>query len=145
MIAVSDVFAENFTPRVMRNFGLEYEDVRQIKPDIIMVSSTGYGYTGPWSDLGAIGFATEAASGLAHMTGYEDGPPVIPEVPYSDFTAAEHTLFAVMAALIHRAIDRGRPVHRRVADRDAQLHDPGSAHGPHGQRAHRAAYRQQRP
>ena len=68
-----------------------------------MVSSTGYGYTGPWSDLGAIGFATEAASGLAHMTGYEDGPPVIPEVPYSDFTAAEHTLFAVMAALIHRA------------------------------------------
>ena len=103
MIAVSDVFAENFTPRVMRNFGLEYEDVRRIRPDIIMVSSTGYGYTGPWSDLGAIGFATEAASGLAHMTGYEDGPPVIPEVPYSDFTAAEHTLFAVMAALIHRA------------------------------------------
>ena len=103
MIAVSDVFAENFTPKVMRKFGLEYDDVRRIKPDIIMVSSTGYGYTGPWSELGAIGFATEAASGLAHMTGYEDGPPVLPEVPYSDFTAAEHTLFAIMAALIHRA------------------------------------------
>ena len=103
MIAVSDLFAENFTPRVMRRFGLEYEDLRRIKPDIIMVSSTGYGYTGPWSELGAIGFATEAASGLAHVTGYEDGPPVLPEIPYSDFTAAEHTLFAVMAALIHRA------------------------------------------
>ena len=103
LIAISDVFAENFTPRVVRNFGLEYKDLRLIKPDIIMVSSTGYGYTGPWSELGAIGYATEAASGLAHVTGYEDGAPVIPEIPYSDFTAAEHTVYAIMAALIHRA------------------------------------------
>ena len=103
LIAVSDVFVENFTPRVVRNFGLEYDDVRRIRPDIIMVSSTGYGHTGPWSGLGAIGYATEAASGLAHMTGYEGGPPVVPEIPYSDFTAAEHTVFAIMVALIHRA------------------------------------------
>lgn len=103
LIAISDVFAENFTPRVMKNFGLEYEDLRRIRPDIIMVSSTGYGYTGPWANLGAIGPATEAASGLAHMTGYQDGPPVLPEMPYTDYTAAEHTAFAIMAALIHRA------------------------------------------
>ncbi len=43
LVAISDVFAENFTPRVIRNFHLEYEDLRRIKPDIIMVSSTGYG------------------------------------------------------------------------------------------------------
>ncbi len=102
-ISVSDVFAENFTPRVMKNFGLEYEDLRKIKPDIIMVSSTGYGYTGPWANFGAIGPATEAASGLAYATGYRDGPPAIPEMPYTDYTAAEHTVFAVMSALIHRA------------------------------------------
>ena len=47
LVAVSDIFAENFTPRVIRNFRLEFDDLRQIKPDIIMVSSTGYGYTGP--------------------------------------------------------------------------------------------------
>ena len=103
LIAVSDVFAENFTPRVVRNFGLEYDDVRRIRPDIVMVSSTGYGHTGPWAELGAIGYATEAASGLAHVTGYRGGPPVVPEIPYSDFTAAEHTVFAIMAALVHRA------------------------------------------
>ena len=103
LICVSDVFAENFTPRVMRNFGLEYDDIRKLKPDIIMVSSTGYGYVGPWSDFGAIGYTTEAASGLAHITGYEDGPPVLPEIPYADYTAAEHTVFAVMAALVYRA------------------------------------------
>ena len=103
LIAVSDVFAENFTPRVIRNFGLEYEDLRRIRPDIIMVSSTGYGHTGPWSGFGAIGYGTEAASGLASVTGYRDGPPTIPELPYADYTAGEHTVFAIMAALAHRA------------------------------------------
>lgn len=103
LIAVSDVFAENFTPRVVRNFGLEYEDLRAVRPDIIMVSSTGYGHTGPWSGFGAIGYGTEAASGLSHMTGYQDGPPMLPEIPYSDYTAGEHTVFAIAAALIHRA------------------------------------------
>ena len=103
LISVSDVFAENFTPRVIRNFGLEYADLRRVKPDIIMVSSTGYGHTGPWSGFGAIGYGTEAASGLAAVTGYVGGPPAIAELPYADYTAGEHTVFAIMAALVHRA------------------------------------------
>ncbi|MCH7606028.1 MAG: CoA transferase [Chloroflexi bacterium] len=102
LVAISDVFAENFTPRAIKNFHLEYEDLKQVKPDIIMVSSTGYGYTGPWSNYGATGPATEGASGLAYMTGYVDGPPVLPEIPYTDYTAAEQTVFAVMVALMHR-------------------------------------------
>ena len=104
LIAISDVFVENFTPRVIANFGLEYDDLTRIKPDIIMVSSTGYGHTGPWSRFGAIGYGTEAASGLASVTGYEDGPPTIPELPYADYTAGEHTVFAIMAALVHRSM-----------------------------------------
>ncbi len=103
LIATSDVFIENFTPRVMRNFGLEYGDLRALRPDIIFVSSTGYGFTGPWSSFGAIGPTTEAASGLCHSTGYEGGPPELAEMPYTDYTAAEHTVFAIVAALAHRA------------------------------------------
>ena len=102
LVAVSDVFAENFTPRVIKNFRLEYEDLRRIRPDIIMVSSTGYGFTGPWSSFGATGPSTEGASGLAYMTGYKGGPPVMPEIPYTDYTAAEITVSAVMVALLHR-------------------------------------------
>ena len=102
LVGVSDVFAENFTPRVIRNFRLEYDDLRQIRPDIIMVSSTGYGYDGPWANFGATGPATEGASGLAYMTGYRGGGPVMSEIPYTDYTGGEHTVFAIMTALMHR-------------------------------------------
>ena len=102
LIAVADVFAENFTPRVIRNFALEYEDLKKIRPDIIMVSSTGYGFDGPWSNFGATGPATEGAAGLAYMTGYKGGGPMMSEIPYTDYTAGEHTVAAVMLALMHR-------------------------------------------
>ena len=102
LVSIADVFSENFTPRVIKNFGLEYEDLRKIKPDIIMVSSTGYGFYGPWSNFGATGPATEGAAGLAYQTGYLGGGPVMAEIPYTDYTSGEHTVFAVMAALMHR-------------------------------------------
>ena len=102
LIEISDVFAENFTPRVIKNFGLKFTELRRIKPDIIMVSSTGYGFDGPWANFGATGPATEGASGLAYTTGYAGGPPVMAEIPYVDYTAGEHTVFAVMTALMHR-------------------------------------------
>jgi crotonobetainyl-CoA:carnitine CoA-transferase CaiB-like acyl-CoA transferase len=102
LIATSDIVACNYTPRVMANFGIEYENLRKIKPDIILLSSTGYGYSGPWSSFGAIGYGTEAASGLSAVTGYENGPPAQPEIPYPDYTAAEHSVYALMVALMHR-------------------------------------------
>ena len=102
LIAVTDVFAENFTPRVIKNFGLEYADLCKIRPDIIMVSSTGYGFDGPWANFGATGPATEGAAGLAYITGYRDGGPVMSEIPFTDYTAGEHTVAAVMLALMHR-------------------------------------------
>ena len=103
LVKITDVFCENFTPRVMQNFKMEYQDLRRIRPDIIMLSSTGYGYSGPWGNYGAVGPTVEASSGLMHVSGYPDSPPVLAEIPYTDFVGAEHGLFAVMAALHYRA------------------------------------------
>ena len=102
LISISDVFASNFTPRVMKKYGLEYQDLIKIKPDIIVVSSTGYGHSGPWSSFGAIGFGTEAASGLSSTTGYRGEGPSQPEIPYPDYTAAEHTVYGILSALLYR-------------------------------------------
>ena len=55
VIGQSDVLAESFTPRVMRAFELDYERVREIRPDIVMISLSGYGQDGPYADWAAYG------------------------------------------------------------------------------------------
>ncbi|GIT42280.1 MAG: hypothetical protein Ct9H300mP11_02160 [Chloroflexota bacterium] len=127
LISVSDIFAENFTPRVIKNFGLEYEDLRKIKPDIIMVSSTGYGFYGPWANFGPTGPATEGAAGLAYQTGYLGGQPVMSEIPYTDYTSGEHTVFAVMTALMHRLkTGKGPKFYRHLSNPGHQFHNSRS-------------------
>ena len=102
LIRVSDVFMENYTARVMTNFGLDYEALTKVKPDLIMLSSTGYGHTGPWANYRAVGPSTEGASGIAAVTGYANGPPVMAEVPYTDYIAAEQGVLALMMALFRK-------------------------------------------
>jgi len=102
IVAQSDIVAESFTPRVMRAFGLDYERLRQIKPDVIMISLSGYGQDGPYADWSAYGMGLEPASGVAQLTGYAGGPPMRSGLsftdPYSGFIGAG----AVLAALHYR-------------------------------------------
>jgi crotonobetainyl-CoA:carnitine CoA-transferase CaiB-like acyl-CoA transferase len=102
LICTADVLMENYTPRVMRSFELDYPRLAETRPGLIMLSSTGYGHTGPWANYTAVGPTTEAASGLAALTGYRDGPPVLPDIPYTDYVAAEQAVFAVLLALYRR-------------------------------------------
>ena len=86
----------------MRAFELDYERVKQLKPDIIMISLSGYGQDGPYSDWAAYGMGLEPASGVAQLTGYPGGEPIRSGLsftdPYSGFLGAG----AVLAALHHR-------------------------------------------
>ena len=75
LVAISDVVAENNRAGIMERFGLTYDVLRQVKPDLIMLRSTGYGQTGEWRDYGAFARTVEAMSSLSHMTGFSDGPP----------------------------------------------------------------------
>lgn len=99
---ISDVVMENYSPRVMKNFGLDYAVLRGINPQIIMVSMPGFGATGPYRDYVLNGAGAEAISGLQDLTGYIDGPPLKPAGWYGDQTNSLTAAFAVMAALHHR-------------------------------------------
>ena len=114
LIAISDVVIENFTPRVTRRFGLDYESLRRVRPDLVLVSNTGYGHTGPWSDFGAMASALEPTHGTGAFMGYletgEDGQHVASETPnkignsYTDFLACWSAQTAILAALYRRAL-----------------------------------------
>jgi crotonobetainyl-CoA:carnitine CoA-transferase CaiB-like acyl-CoA transferase len=102
LIPHSDVLVESFTPRVMKAFGLDYETVRQLKPDIIMLSMSGYGQTGPHCDWSAYGMGLEPASGISAVTGYRDGPPIRSGISFTDPLTGVLGAGAVLAALHYR-------------------------------------------
>ena len=113
LVGVSDIVLENFTPRVMRRFGLDYANLRAVKPDLIMVSNTGYGHSGPWSNFGAMATALEPTHGTGAFMGYLDpgpdgrlhdgGTPNKMGHSYTDFLASWTAQLAVIASLIHRS------------------------------------------
>ena len=103
LVNVSDVVMENYTPRVMRRWGLDYVGLRAVKPDIIMVSNTGYGHgDGPYSGYPAQATTQEGTHGHCWVTGYHGGPPSKVGASYVDFLSTWSALFAIGAALRHR-------------------------------------------
>ena len=103
LVRVCDVVVDNFSPRVMKNFGLEYADLRVENPTIIEVGVSGFGSNGPWRDWVATGPATEALTGITDLTGYQGGGPMRPGMLTSDLGAGIFGAFSVMAALEQRA------------------------------------------
>ena len=98
-----DVLAHNFTPRVVRRFGIAYEDVRQVNPDVIYVSLTGFGTTGQWGERPLFGPGAEAVSGHNMLIGEPDSWPGRPgTIVYADSTCGLNAAFAVVAALDRR-------------------------------------------
>lgn len=122
LVQVSDVVIDNFSPRVMRNFGLEYQDLVKVKPDIIQVAMPAFGTTGPLRDRGSFGPGIDAMSGLCHLTGYPDGTPLKPGNYYCDFNAGVHAALAVMAGVFHkRRTGRGQFIEVAMRDGETQL------------------------
>jgi crotonobetainyl-CoA:carnitine CoA-transferase CaiB-like acyl-CoA transferase len=115
LAATADVVIENFTPRVMEQFGLTFEDLREVKPDIIMMRMPGFGLEGPWRDRPGFAASMEQVSGLAWITGYTDSLPTIPGV--CDPLAGMHSAFAILTALEHRArTGEGQQIEQAMID-----------------------------
>ncbi len=103
LIRISDIIGENFRGGVMKSLGFDYESVRQVKPDIIYLSSQGFGSGGPYSDYQAYGPMLAAASGVLSLWAHPDDPyPVGSNVPLPDHMASKQAVVAVLAALDYR-------------------------------------------
>ena len=102
LIKEADVVVNNFASGVMEKMGFGYEAICKVKPEIIMISLSGYGDTGPYHDYVAYGPAQVPLSGLSSLTGYKGFPPMHAGFSYADPNAGVHGAFAVLAALYHR-------------------------------------------
>jgi crotonobetainyl-CoA:carnitine CoA-transferase CaiB-like acyl-CoA transferase len=103
LIAKSDVVTENFTTRTMRRFGLAYDKLRHARPDLIMLSGTSLGQSGPYADAVGWGPTNQAFAGTSHLTGYPNGFPCAGGGTWPDFAVGVAMVFALTAALYHRA------------------------------------------
>ncbi|MBI3249917.1 MAG: CoA transferase [Deltaproteobacteria bacterium] len=102
LIEQCDVVVDNFATGVMERLGLSYEDLKKIKPDLIVASITGYGHTGPQKEYMGYGPAMAPLSGMSSVTGYADGPPEEIGLSLGDPNGGINAATAICAALAAR-------------------------------------------
>ena len=122
LVDVSDLLVENYSPRVLGNFGLGWETLRARNPRLIYVRMPAFGASGPWRDRISYGPGIDAMSGLSWLTGYRDGPPLKPGNFYCDQNAGLHAAAAAIAALRARERDGvGQIVELAMLEGELQL------------------------
>jgi len=144
LISKSEIVIENFAQGVMSRLGLEYNTLREIKPDIIVLSSCNQGQTGRRAAQRGFGSQLTSMSGFTHLTGYgKDQPPMLLFGPYVDFVAVGFGLIAVLAALdFRRRTGKGQHIDLSQYESGIQFITPvlldaqanGRVHHPQGNR-----------
>ena len=147
LIARGDVVVENFTPGVMDRLGIGYQDIKQIKPDIIMASAGMQGATGPHCKHPGFGLMLQCLAGFASVTGWPDGEPFSP-MTYIDFIPPWYLVVAIVIALDHRnKTGKGQHIDLSQLESGIQFLAPGildytangRVQGREGNRAHSSA------
>jgi CoA:oxalate CoA-transferase len=103
LVATADVVIENNRPGTLDKLGVGYEVLKEIRPDLVMTSISGFGQTGPYRNLPAYDMNMQAVTGLMSLTGTADGPPLRTGVAISDYLAGLNAAYATLVALMHRA------------------------------------------
>ncbi len=121
LIKTADVVAESFSPRAMRKWGLDYDSIQAIKPDIVMFSTCQQGQTGPHSGFVGTGNLLAALSGFYQVMGYEGGEPLPIYGAYTDFIVPRIASAALIAALDYRR-RTGQGQYIDLSQLEASLH-----------------------
>jgi crotonobetainyl-CoA:carnitine CoA-transferase CaiB-like acyl-CoA transferase len=124
LVAISDIVVENYRADVIGKLRMDYEHLRAVKPDIILVSMPSHGKSGPESHHVSYGTNVEQLAGLASLTGYPDLGPHKSAIAYGDPNAGAIAAAAVLAALHHRRAT-GDGQHVEVAQWEALVGNIG--------------------
>ncbi|MEJ2245818.1 MAG: CoA transferase [Acidobacteriota bacterium] len=116
----SDAVIENFSPRVMENWGLDYEQIKKVNPRLIMASISGLGHYGPLRNYYMYVPGMEGMSGITHNTGFPDEPPLLSGCAYGDWVAGANAAMALITALFHQKVT-GKGQYVDVSGREAAI------------------------
>jgi len=146
LLAWADVVVENFSPGTLEKLGLGYESLQKKKPDLIMISASAFGQTGPLRESWGVDGTIAARSGRTFLTGWPDRDPVLPgAVPYADAVVPQFMVAALGAALTRRR-HTGQGCYLDVSMLEISVHQTaralldlqlGAAHGRSGNRDRR--------
>jgi crotonobetainyl-CoA:carnitine CoA-transferase CaiB-like acyl-CoA transferase len=120
LAGASDVLIENYKFGDLARYGLGYDDLKTLNPQLIYCSITGFGQTGPYRARPGYDFMIQGMGGMMSVTGEPGGEPMRAGVPVADIIAGMYASIAICAALAHRA-DSGKGQHLDLALLDAQI------------------------
>lgn len=121
LVRWADVVTESFSPRAMKAFGLDYDSLCKVKPDLIMLSTCLMGQSGPLADFAGFGNLAAAITGFFEVTGWPDRDPAGPFGAYTDYIAPRYGAAAILAALDHKR-RTGEGQYIDLAQAEAALH-----------------------
>ena len=121
LVRWAGVCTESFAPGTMAKWGLDYESLRRVRPDLIMVSSSLMGQSGPMADYAGYGFMGAAMAGFHMLTGWPDRAPSGPFHSYTDYVVPRLTAIALLAALDYRR-ETGEGQHIDFSQVEASTH-----------------------
>ena len=125
LVEKSDAVIEQFTPGTMEDLGLGYDELRKIKPDIIMLRISGQGQTGPFATQPGFGNLLQSMTGLTQLTGWPDREPIAFWAPYLDFvTGFGNALLLVSALLYRRSTGKGQCIDLPITEIGLQCVGP---------------------
>jgi len=102
LVAGADAVIENYSSGVLEKLSLDYPALRDVNPSIVMLSMCAFGASSAWRDCRAYGSTLEHASGLPHLVGCPEDPPVMGHIAYGDATGGLNGAAALLVALLHR-------------------------------------------
>lgn len=120
LVASADAVIENFRPGVLDRLGVGFDDLTRVKPNLVLVSVSGFGNDSPYRDLPAYDLIMQAMSGHMSIMGEPGRPPVIMGIPLADIVSGVYSAIAVLAGVEGRRTTGG-PVHVDLAMLDVML------------------------